>query len=50
MFIDQIAQFEEYLKSNKMTGTLQAFRNELANRIPQKPSSQLVSMLKPSIQ
>ena len=50
MFIDHIAQFEEYLKNNKMGNTLQAFRQQLASRIPQKPSSQLISLLKPTIQ
>jgi hypothetical protein len=49
MFIDQIAQFEEYLKNNKMITTWQTFRQELASKIPHKPTSQLMSLLKPSI-
>lgn len=45
MFVDQLAHLEEFLKANRMTHTLQTLRQELAAKIPQQPSSQLVSLI-----
>lgn len=50
MFVDQLAHLEDFLKANKMTHTLQTLRQELAARVPTKPSSQLISLLRPSME
>ncbi len=47
MFVDQLAQLEEFLKNNRMNQTLQTLRQELAAKIPHKPSVQLLSLIEP---
>jgi hypothetical protein len=45
MFVDQLAQLEDYLKHNRMNHTLQTLRQELAEKIPSKPSAQLLALI-----
>ena len=45
MFIDQLGQLEDFLRQNRMTHTLQTLRRELGEKIPNKPSGQLLSLI-----
>ena len=45
MFIDSLTLLEDYLKNNRMHHTLQILRQELAEKIPHKPSNQLLALI-----
>ena len=45
MFVDQLTLLEDYLKQNRMNQTLQILKQELAEKIPNKPSNQLLSII-----
>ena len=45
MFIDQFVLLEQYLKQNRMNHTLQVLKQEIAEKIPNKPSQQLLSLI-----
>ena len=45
MFVEQLALLEDYLKQHRMGNTLQILRQEMAEKIPNKPSNQLLSLI-----
>ena len=45
MFVEQLALLEDYLRHHRMGNTLQILRQEMAEKIPNKPSNQLLALI-----